>query len=359
MIAKKEDEYFISTDNSQRIDILKIWLTIMVLYIHSYSENINMASGSVQLDVPYWLETLKHVVSQCISRCAVPTFFFLSALLLYRKPFSWKENIRKKINTLLIPYIIINSFWIAFFLICQQIPILSEYFSSADNIVMQWGFVDWLQAYGIMSITPLVYPLWFVKNLFLLNIFSVIIGKMMDKYPNLLLGILGLMWLLTDVSYFTQTVCFWGVGCYFAKQKIELECFDKLGRIISAVIYALLIVLDVLLRESVVHDIVHRVCILVGGIFFFVFATKIKREKIRRLLLEISQYVFCVYLLHEMILTMLKKICVKVFPITPIFQLIQYIGIPILIFVGCLILSVCIKKYMPKVYIALTGGRNR
>ena len=85
------DGIVLSQDASQRIDILKVWLTVMVIFIHIYSETIKLNSGNIVLDVPEWLSAVKWIVSQCICRCAVPAFFLISAFFLYRKPLCWNR----------------------------------------------------------------------------------------------------------------------------------------------------------------------------------------------------------------------------------------------------------------------------
>lgn len=90
----------------------------MVLFIHSYTKTVSMNSGTIVLQVPGWLNTLKYVISESISKCAVPGFFVISAVLLYRKEFSWWENLKKKLRTLMIPYLIMNTFWVVFYFVC-------------------------------------------------------------------------------------------------------------------------------------------------------------------------------------------------------------------------------------------------
>lgn len=102
--------YYINEAESRRINIAKVWFTIMVIYIHSYSEAIKFTTGSVSINMPLEYEMIQYILSQAISRCAVPAFFLILSILLYRKQFLWKNNIKKKIKTLLVPYIILNGF---------------------------------------------------------------------------------------------------------------------------------------------------------------------------------------------------------------------------------------------------------
>lgn len=48
-----EKKYYELTDSdSRRINILKVWLTIMVVFIHSYSADIRFSTGTVSVQMP-------------------------------------------------------------------------------------------------------------------------------------------------------------------------------------------------------------------------------------------------------------------------------------------------------------------
>lgn len=351
--------YPISKETSQRIDIWKVVLTVMVVFIHAYSDTFNFSSGSVALEVPKWLEILKYTVSQCISRCAVPGFFLISSLLLYRKDFHWRENVCKKFRGLLVPYFLVNSFWILFYVICQRIPALSVFFSSPDSIVANWDLWDWLHAYGVKTASPLVYPFWFLKYLFVLNVCAPLIKKVVRTAPTLSLLALLAYWLLTPESYLTQAVCFWGFGCFLAVKGIPLEQADKLPKTALAAGYLLLVAADVCTRNTAFNHYIHNFCILAGLLFWFVSFTDVKNGKAKQLLLKLAAYSFPIYLFHELPLTMLKKICAKVLPLTTVFQLLTYVGIPLVILGCCLLLSILLERCTPGLYRVLTGSRKR
>ena len=77
----ENNEQRIPGEESRRISILKVWLTVMVVFIHMENA-ITSAGGTADAVLPGWLDTLEFVISRAISRCAIPTFFFLSAYLL-------------------------------------------------------------------------------------------------------------------------------------------------------------------------------------------------------------------------------------------------------------------------------------
>lgn len=64
-----------------------------------------------------------------------------------------------------------------------------------------------------------------------------------------------------------------------------------------------------------------------------------------------------IYVLHELTLSSIRKICLRLFPTTPGILLAEYLLIPILVIAGCMIAGMLFKKIIPKVYVMSTGER--
>ena len=358
-------ELTITQADSDRIGIFKVWLSVMVVFIHSYSENVNFTGECVSFDVPVWLDVLKYTISQVISRSAVPAFFFLSSYFLYRKSFSYKQNIVKKIKSLLVPYFILNSFWVFFFYVAQCMPFTNVFFSRSEDIVAEWSVSHWICCFiGSPSKKPLLYPLWFIRDLFVLNLLSTVFDSVVGKIKHISLLVLVLVWLFLDSTHVfflnVQALCFWGIGCYFAKHRIQLSSFDKYKALLYT-IYPCLIVISCQLRDTSVAGklLVIRLCILFGLPFWYVCTEIVKHNRIKRLTHFISRYSFCIYLFHEMNLTILRKILARIIPTSPFFSLFLYLGVPAIIITYCVVLSSMLEKYTPKFYMVISGGRIR
>ncbi len=355
----------ISQEESNKISILKVWLTIMVIFIHSYSEEIHFSSGNVNLDTPIWLNVFEYTISQVISRCAVPTFFFLASFFLYRKKYLWGNNIRRKCFSLLIPYVLLNTFWIVFYGICQKITFSKAFFSQSNTIIANWKLLDWVKAYlgSPQNSYPLLYTLWFVRDLFVLNLLANVFLWFIKKTKRFSIIFFITLWLLcknTQIFFLDiQAVCFWGIGCWFVFNR-KLSMFDKYKFIPVCLVYFVLIIVTVCLKnnKNLIFLIINRLCSIIGMIFFYRFTTTIRSSFFREKLLLISKYSFAIYIFHEMNLSMLKKICIKLFPVLPIFQLLEYVFIPVVIFCGCLLFSVILNRKFPKIYNIIIGGRR-
>lgn len=354
-----QHSYIITADNSKRIAIFKLWLTIMVVYLHSYSDKINLLSGQIVFDMPQWLYTLKYLISQSIARCAVPSFFLLSAILLYRNPFSWGDNLRKKIRTLLVPYLLLNSFWIIIFNVAQKLPILQNYFSNSQNIIANWGLYEWLKAYGLTIHEPFLYPLWFIQFLLLLNILSFFLKNIVDCYPRISLFLLVIIWFFPfHISgHITQSFCFWIGGMLIVRYKIKLDYLDR-KRFLISVIYVFSIFFDCFLKGTLLGFLSHQLSCIMGIAFWFSCATIIRNEKLNNTIIYFSSFAFPIFLFHEMNLTILKKLHAKFFSLDVFSQVIGYLFIPIIIICVCVIFSIFLKQSFPNLYGLLTGGRN-
>ena len=154
--------YIISDKESRLINVIKLLSIVLVLYIHAFSgieygfQNDNFFFNVVQI--------IEYVIAQVIARAGVPLFFLISSLLLYRKNFTFKENFKKKVKRILIPYIIVNTIWIIIFAVFQNIEFFKVFFNNEGNNIKNWNMMDWIDAYIPMfnRVKPFVYPLWFL-----------------------------------------------------------------------------------------------------------------------------------------------------------------------------------------------------
>lgn len=356
----------ISQEESRRISILKVWLSIMVVFIHAHVKNVNFAGESIGLKTPDWLAALEYCISEVVARSAVPAFFLLASYFLYRKPYSWKTNLAKKSRSLLIPFVLINAFWVLFLLVSQHIPAMKPFFSKSEHVIGNWGWGEWMGAFG-WSWTqkyPLAYPLWFLRDLFVLNVLAVIVEWIVDRSKAWSLCIFIPLWLVVKSSPVVflsiHAISFWGIGCCLAKRKISLSSLDRY-KVLLGIAYPCLVLSCLVLGEASTTGrlVPYRLCLLAGVAFWFVFATKFKDGPCKDFLLRASKFAFPLYLFHELNLTILRKSCMKILPHSAFVSAVQYFAVPMAIILFCLLLSWFFERVTPTFYKVLTGGRNR
>ena len=337
--------------------------TIFVVYIHSTQSEIRLSGSIESVNNPLWFSYLTFSISTILSRCAVPGFFLISSILLYRKEFGWFNNIKKKFKTILIPYIIINSVWIGIFALFQTLPFTSFLFNDPNNVVMNFSYFRWFQAYGIGSLYPFLGPLWFLRNLFIFNLLSTIIKKIIDTAPKTVAILLVLMWLFVPNGLFyyinPSDLCMWCLGYYIVKYNYNLDLLDNKKSIVT-IVYIIIFVLCILNKYSenaLINLLLERTSIFISIVFWYnVFSCNIS-NRANQFLLKYATYSFGIYIFHEMAIVFVKKIIAKLFGSAFIVQLLQYLFMPVGIIILCMIICYVFRILLPKTFSIITGER--
>ncbi len=367
-----EPVYGISQAESRRIQILKIWLTILVLLWHADRTEVRFLGGDTLLMVPIWLEGAKFVLSRVIARCSVPGFFFLAAVLLYRKPFRWGDNMKKKVRSLVVPYLIINTFWVLFYFIGQSIPQTRQYFANQNKLVASWGIQEYLNAYlGLIpnsegtAYNPMVAPLWFVRDLFVLNLLAPMLKKIIDRFPKVIFVLLVAMVVLDVNTHIfclsTTALAYFCFGYYLVRSGKHLTDADHIPAVPLLLVYVLsgvLIGVAVYLQMAPMEPVVRFINVVSGFLVFFRFGTRFP-SRVEKKVLWVAQYSFPIYIFHEPALGMLQKLSVKFLDTGAAAQAVTYFAAPVVIFVCTLAFSAILQRFLPRLYALVTGGRRR
>lgn len=160
----------VNVKRNKTIDVMKALSTIMVVYIHSH--NIVNYAGMGN----------RNAVIQLISvltGAGVPAFFLISAYLMKKSTKPYKENVKKKVKTLLLPYLL----WILIYLMLEVVG--NKVLPTAFSDVTKWSRVDWIKnLVGIPFVdSPIYSPLWFVRDLFILNLIAPVFELIINRVP--------------------------------------------------------------------------------------------------------------------------------------------------------------------------------
>lgn len=358
--------YKLSNTQINRLNILKFLFAIFVVYIHIKQTDIRFAGEVISIVQPKWFEYCTFFFSESVSRCAVSGFFLISSFLLYRKEYSWVNNIKKKVRTLLIPYLIMNTIWIILFFVCQNIPATTVFFNNKNNLISSFDMTKWFKAYGIGEECPFLYPLWFIRNLIVLNILSVLIKKIIDFIPKFFLSVIIVMFIfVTDFPFnnfnsliYVSDFCFWCFGYYLIKYQIDINKYDK-NKVICLLFVIFLIINTVLKDHShlIMSTIILRCSLVINILFWYSCFSYNINGLLQKSLLMFSKYNFCIYIFHEMNLTFIRKMIAKLLGISFYIQFFQFLLLPIFLIITIVFICSKLEKYLPVVFSILTGNR--
>lgn len=167
----------ITAETSSRIADAGFISALMVVFIHI----------DIQSQCPAYVSCFAKIVKSCICSVAVPTFFLISGYLLAGRVSEsgwWPRAMRKRIITLCVPYLIWGLLFFCF-----------DYFRTHDA-----SFLGLLNSLGLTTCDmPGLYPLWFIRSLFLLVVISPIIVYCVSRFGVKLLAILFVIVLLGPI----------------------------------------------------------------------------------------------------------------------------------------------------------------
>lgn len=203
---------------SKAIDILRFPLAVMIVAVHTYfNESLNLRGT----EIPFTGEWAHNFIKLCsiyLTDCAVPFFFAISGYLYFLKtPHLTKalyiDKTKKKVVSLMIPFFLWN---------VLSICIYPSSFIDASLAQKVTGF--WSLDFTIgMSSGPWNGPLWFLRDLFIVMLFTPIIELVLRKlgyWPFIifiLLQILHLAYLFPGLSAFS--FAFFTFGGWLAIKK--------------------------------------------------------------------------------------------------------------------------------------------
>jgi fucose 4-O-acetylase-like acetyltransferase len=329
---------------------------VFVVYIHNGAlhENVNCAA----IDIHGYVGKIETAV-QAIVRIAVPLFFIISAFLLYAKMPPFTSNLKKKCLTILLPYILWTTLITLYTFARQNLdPTIPSVYGKMSNFT----FMDWLGAIagyaGVFHEMPLAFQFWFIRDLFILNIFFVAIKKIVDICPAGVILLLFLLWIGNVKIYIIspEALLFFTLGYYIVKYGLDYRRLDAIKMRDAGIMYAMTIIASIFFKEN--FPALAKINILVGVIFFIrLSAIFVKSSAIYRPLSWLGQYAFWLYATHVILLNSMENHSKRILPPTLGGVLANYFLITLLCIIIIVGAGAVFKKVFPKTFSILTGGR--
>lgn len=245
-------------------------------------------------------------------------------------------------------------------------PGLGGLFSDGIARVWEWMPRDWFAAYLGWTperMKPLIYPLWFLRDLMLMNLLAPLIRRAVERFPGAFLCVLAalLTW-ETDDAFFRCTVqevfVFFCLGCYAARYDLHFSDLDRVPRGCAAALYLLAALCACLQREHyATSGALRALSNLAGVLFFGRCCTRVPEGKWRARLLRLSEYGIAIYFFHERLLGFMKKLALRLLPVCLPTTLAIFYLLPMLNVALCVLAAWLLRRFLPRTYRLLTGGR--
>ena len=290
------------------------------------------------------------------------------------------EKIIRRAKTLCVPYLFWNSIFMIgnVFLIIRSPECMSVYDSVYSYFMKFGGFRMYWDCYvlgggeppiGFVqdNSAPLLIPMWFVRDLIMVSLFSPLLWWLTKKMGTLFVTSLAFCYVfqfwpyihgVSSVSFF-----FFSIGIFMSRHADDIdEYFNKCGIIISVITLCFSFLLIYLINSNwSYYPYVMRVFMIIAS-FTALFITNIivKSNIYIGVWLRLSKASFAVYAMHMVFVSKYVRIFVRrtfgvddSFP----FLFIEYVTVPFITIIICLFFYIIIKMFFPKALLFITGGR--
>ena len=359
---------------SKTISFLRFPLMVGVVLIHAKigGEWLERISTAPSADFPIYA-TVSYLLSSIIASIAVPLYFFIAGFLFfYRTAFDshvYLQKLKKRCKTLLVPYLLWNL--IALLLTFALQAFFPDMVVGAKS-VRDYSVTDYLWCFWDFqkvhhgewsSMTPINDPLWFIRDLMVVILFSPLIHFLLKKLHTFFVLLLGILWLngwWYEVPGFSiAALFFFSAGAYFSIHKKDFVAIVKRLPAFPTVslIYVTVSILILCLRGESWILYLKKVSILIG----IVLAVGLSARRIERGTWRVNQFLtegsLFIYLYHGLIVYRLSSRLFLLLPHTDAMLLLVYFFCPTIIIFFGLFLYRIIKNSSRQITALLMGGR--
>lgn len=362
----------LSKQQLRMFDWIRFPLIVCVVFLHStpgYIVGPDFDEESILSLQPNFESVFiytKILFQEVMTKFAVPSFFFISGYLFFYKVEvftfdTYLYKIKRRIKSLLIPYLIWNTIAISY-------P-LSLYFFRGVALPDNLG--DWLLYYwdadDIYNL-PLNYPLWFVRDLMVVSVLSPLVYVLIKRGWGVFMLVLAALYLTKHLPSYTglskYVIFFFSFGAYLSiKKQNVISAFSKIEYVNYFVTLALLtFMMFTYGRHPEIFSYLLPLYCISSLITVFNIAAHIFKntsERVASVMNYLKERVFFIYATHTLVFIIILDVVVmhtmSDAPIIILFAL--YIMMPFLKICGCTIAYNLMKFSMPKVLKVFNGGK--
>lgn len=356
----------------RRLQILRFPLILSVIFFHGYDNSISMAGAptTTLVNIDDWAVTLQLFIAKGLWGIRIPILLIIAGYLLFKgldnQPSSYFSKLRNRVRSLLVPLVLWNSITLLIIFAAQSHPESAKYFSGRtpwSAPIADFDIPQLLNAIFGLETSPLNYPTWFLRDLFLMCLLAPLLMVSDIRALMILWLAFAGAWLNNWWPYSVpnpNTALFFLTGALLAKKGLSPFLMDNWARPIIIIFTSLLVarfVVDPDIWET--YHIRHIYSIF--GIIAILCISKYVEAapRLSNWLESMGKPSFLMFVAHEPLLTALRKLSyVALRPSSSLEVLAIYFASclsTVGILLGAYILG---RRYTPGLLALLTGQRS-
>ena len=345
----------VQPDFWKKKEVVSFFLSIMVFFIHisSFSQYNHLEGNLTGFN-----QFLKKAVHDCFTQYAVPLYFIISGALFFRdyEDKNYLSKIKKRIRTLLIPYLIWNVIWMLFDIATSH-SFLSQFFIAREKFTL-----------SVPSILEGIFlhksngAFWFVFNLMVFVVLSPVIDKLIrNRYVGLAattaVAVLCLFRIgLPEAVFFSNTsIVYYLIGAVIGRHYFDGFC-KKSSRITQILSAGFLLLATIpLYCSNRIDNPAFLMFLLIPCAWAFWNAADLFVYRLPTF--PIFNNSFAVYAMHINVSAIFAKLIYLALPKRQWMALPNFILTLVLTLIFIRLFCYVVEKISPKLYKLITGGR--
>jgi fucose 4-O-acetylase-like acetyltransferase len=366
---------------SQKFKFWSFVSMVLLVFVHGYNLEMRyLQPWTLPGEALTFTSFTEYFLANGLFRFRIPMLFIISGYLYALHDATPNtERIGKRVHSLLTPYLL----WSAFGIILTYVFELSTWGSAmiADSGVVQIDETrklihdyHWYEVLGRWTFFPVSYQLWFIRVLLIYNLaYPAIRWCVLHKIARwIFFSIVFLMWLATFgiILIEGEGLLFFSLGVLIQKKSFSIESLTKIlhpaGWGIAFVLLAacktwLAFTGFELMGESVFFTLMflHKATIISGLITcWFGLDWLVRIFMNMNWFVKLSSFSFIIYAMHAPLVAYLINPMFSLLNNMIGYRMITFIVLPLLVIMLCISTGYFLRRFIPKVYSVLTGGRG-
>lgn len=369
---------------------------VLLVYVHGYTIEPRYLQPWTQPAEPLGFTSgLQYLFANGLLRFRIPMLFAISGFLFALHDFQpHGTRVKKRIRTLVLPYLLWSALHIALLFLMETDPVLRgwvansgiAYMGENQPLVHDASLVQLVQRW---IFAPLPYQLWFIRSLFFLNLLYPILRWVIShpKGSKVFFTVVPLCWLVGYLVFFVQmntplpymlmgflesdSLLFFTLGIWLQKTTFDIQSPSRWLRPLPWALLALVCALAktwlafegqrLQIGEAVfaLMAFLHKLAIA-GGLIAAWFGSDalVRWCMARQWFVWLSAFSFTIYAFHAPLVAVLIDPTIRLFTGLPEPQLWAYLLLPLALIAASVLLGALLRRFVPGVYSLATGGRG-
>ncbi len=369
----------LSAFNSQKFRFWSFISMALLVFVHGYNLELNYLQPWTTPGEPMTITAFtEYWLANGIFRFRIPMLFIISGYLFAMNDYRpYKQRAGKRVRTLLYPYLIWSAAALLFTFILELFPasrnvVLATHMMQIDNTRMLLHQYRWYEVLARWTFFPVAYQLWFIRVLLIYNLaYPILLRWVTHPVARWIFFPLAILfWISTGglILIEGEGLLFFSLGIWMQKTSFDI---DKPNRWLQAgywvPVFLILSVMKTVLAFKCgsyqwvgpVLLVMHKLVVLSGLISaWYGCNAVVKYFMNRKWFLWLSAFSFMIYVMHApLVVYATKAVFIYIVHYTG-YRMITFILLPLILLVFAIVTGALLRRFFPKVYGFVTGGRG-